>query len=140
MRVPSQSRRSPVRRGLAEAYSAVLIVAVTLALSSFVFSEVRFPVSDRPVYSFNSYAVLGSPSMLHVQVNSSSPSALSELRVDDASSLSGILALEGSLYSSVKTLCATGATTFFSVNTTRGSLTVKDNGVTWIRRNRGGFV
>jgi hypothetical protein len=110
----------------------VLIVAITLALSSFVYSEVRAPVRDQPVYAFRSFPVLGSLSILHAQVNSSTPSVLSELRVDDASSSSGILALEGSRYSSLQSLCAPYAATFFSVNTTRGSLTVDDNGATWI--------
>jgi hypothetical protein len=90
LRVPSPSRHRLGGGGLAETYSAVLIVAITLALSSFVYSEVRVPVRDRPIYSLRSFTVLGSPSMLHVQVNSSSPSVLTELRVDGASSSSGI--------------------------------------------------
>ena len=132
MRVPSLSRPRRRRGGLAEVYSAVLIVAVTLAISSVVYSQLHFPVDSRPVYSFEAYSVVGAPSILHVQVNSSSQSALDELRVDGASSSSGILALMGSSYGTLGSLCGRNATTFFSVNTTQGTILVSSDGASWI--------
>jgi len=128
----SPSRPRPTGRGLAEVYSAVAIVAITVALSSAVYSQAHFSVGTRPVFSFETYSVVGSPSILHLQVNSSSPSELSEVRLDEASSYSGVLALGPSGYSTLESLCAGGVATFFSVNTTAGALSVSSNGEAWI--------
>jgi len=132
LRVPSPCRPRRRSAGLAEVYSAVVIVAITVALASLVYSGVRFSPEARPVYSFESYSVLGDPSVLHLQINSSMPSEISELRLDDASSLSGILALTPSGYVSVGELCGSGVTTFFSVNTTAGSILISGGGQAWI--------
>jgi hypothetical protein len=110
----------------------VVIVAVTIALSSLVYSQMHFPVTAHPVFSFETYSVAGSPSILHVQVNSSSQAELAELRVDEASSSSGILALIGSSYGTLRSLCASNATTFFSVTTTQGTIQVSGDGSSWI--------
>ena len=113
-------------------YSAVAIVAITVALASAVYSQVHFGVVAGPVFSFESYSVMGVPSILHLEINSSSPSAISELRVDGASSLSGILELVPTGYSDVGSLCSPDAATFFSVNTTAGVLQVSSDGESWI--------
>jgi hypothetical protein len=134
--VPSLSRpRLRPRVGLAELYAAILIVAITLVLASLVYSQLRYPVRPQPVYSSTSYSILGSPSILHLRINSSSASSISELRIDSASSSQpGILALQGGAgYSAIPTLCAADTTTFFSVNVTlRGELQVAGNGIPWV--------
>jgi hypothetical protein len=113
-------------------YAAVLIAAITIALSFFVYSQIHYSVTQESVYSFRTYSVFGNPSLLYIEINSSSPSPLSELRVDQASSLSGILALEGSSYGTISSLCGPGTTTFFSVSTTSGLLKVSADGPAWI--------
>jgi hypothetical protein len=56
-----------------------------------------------------------------------------ELDIDEASSSVGILALVGSSYTQVSSLCAEGATTFFSVySAASGELVVKADGGSWV--------
>lgn len=116
-------------------YSAVVVVAVTLALSYAVYAQAKFPVSAQPVYTASSYVIYGSPSMFLLRVNSSAPSSVVELSLDSASSLSGVLELGGSGYGTTDSLCASGETTFFSVYSDAGILSVEDNGMTWIDGN-----
>lgn len=115
-----------------ELYAGLLIVAVTLAVSYFVYSEVRFPVQRQPVFSEDSYAIYGAPSFLRLQVNSSAPSQVEELAVDGAYSADGVLALGGGGYGTGGSLCGDGVTTFFSVNSTAGVLSVNSTGPSWI--------
>jgi hypothetical protein len=110
----------------------VVIVAITVALASLAYSQVHFSVGQRPVYSYSSYSVFGEPSILHLQLNSSAPSQLKELRLDGASSLTGVLVVTSSGYSSLQSLCSATATSFFSVNTTAGVLRVLTDGQAWI--------
>ncbi|MDV3276957.1 MAG: hypothetical protein LYZ69_00645 [Nitrososphaerales archaeon] len=117
---------------MAEVYSALIIVAVTLALSYTVYSQARFPVQAQPVYSSSEYEVYGAPSVLTLEVTSSAPSSVAEFRLDAASSLNGILDLSGSGYSTTDLLCGPGFTTFFSVYSGAGVLEVAANGATWI--------
>jgi hypothetical protein len=109
-----------------------MVVAVTVALSYMVYSEVRVPVAARPIFVASSTERFGSPSVLELAVNSSAPTSVSEFRVDGASSLSGVLALSGSGYTSSDSLCAAGETTFFSVLTGSGLLSVTGPGSTII--------
>lgn len=117
-------------------YSAVIVAAVTLALSCAVYSLADFQVSPSPVYSVSSFSVYGSPSLLHLQVNSTARTAPAELRIDNGSSLSGILELTASGYSETSSICGPGSTTFFSVRTGSGTLSVSGAGTAWIDGRR----
>lgn len=133
MRVLLRCRPRSARTALAEVYAVALIVAMTVALAAFAYSQAHYPVSRQPVYSLSSYSIFGSPSVLHLQVNSSAQVSLSEVRIDSASSETGVLALVGEDYASVDSLCGPGETTFFSVNSTvAGSIRITGNGSTWI--------
>ncbi len=132
MRGASHSRRRLRRRGFAELYAGLTIVAITFALSFLVYSEVHVSVRSQPVYSFESYSVYGTTSFLHLSINASGPTALSQFRVDGASSSSGILELTSSGYQIAETLCSSGATSFFSVDSPSGILTVGSSGPVWI--------
>lgn len=130
-----RSRRSIAPRAVAEVYSALVVVAVTLALSYVAYAQARFPVSAQPTYVASSYVIYGSPSMFLLRVNSSEPSSVVELSLDSASSLSGVLELRDSGYDTTDSLCSQSVTTFFSVYTGAGTLSVEDNGLTWIDGN-----
>lgn len=132
MRAPSPSRPRLVRLAVSEALSAALIVAVTLALSGAAYALADFHVSPVPVFTQNSFSIFGTPSFLHIQVNSSSPASLAEFQLDDASSASGFLALTAAGYSVTGSLCAQGAITFFSVSSGSGTISVSGSGVSWI--------
>ena len=109
-----------------------MLVAMTLALAAFAYSQAHYPVSHEPVYSLSSYSILGSPSVLHLQVNSTARVSLSEVRLDSASSETGVLALVGGEYTTVEALCGLGETTFFSVETAGGTIQVAGGGSSWI--------
>lgn len=132
MRGRSPSKPREGARGVAELYSAVVLVAVTLAVSYLVFSQVRFPVTAQPVFVATMTQRFGSPSLLLLSVNSSGPSSIEEFRLDSSSSLSGVLALEDGGYTTTNSLCGAALTTFFSVRTTEGILSVSDSGTTFI--------
>lgn len=136
MRGLLRCRRSAAAKAVAEVYSALIIVAVTVALSYTVYSQAKFPVEAQPVYASTQYEVYGTPSVLNLEVTSSAPSSVAEFRIDEASSLSGILELSGAGYSTTKSLCGSGVTTFFSVYTKSGVLEVADNGAAWIDGTR----
>lgn len=130
MRVPSPSRRS--RPGVAELYGAVLLVAVTLSLGYAAYENVRLPASREPVFVYGSYTVYGYPSLMFVTVNWSAPATPEFMSIDKASTSGGILAFDGSGYRAVNQLCAPALTTFFSITTGSGTLTVSSDGKVWI--------
>ena len=133
MRVPSRCRPRRFRPAVAEVYAVAMIVAMTVALAAFAYSQAHYPVSRETVYSLSSYSILGSPSILHLQVNSSVRVSLSEVRLDSASSESGVLALVGGGYTTVESLCGPRETTFFSVEVAAGgAIQVEGNGSSWI--------
>ena len=107
-----------------------MLVAVTLALSYLVFSQARFPITAQPVFVVTATQRSGTPSVLRLLVNSSAASSVTEFRLDGSSSLSGVLALEGGAYTTSGSLCGTGMTTFFSVYTGDGVLSVSAGGTT----------
>jgi hypothetical protein len=129
---PSLSKLSSARAAASEVYSAALIVAITLALSGAVYSLSDFHVTPVPVYTTSSFSVYANPSFLHIQVNSSAPSAPAELRIDNASSLAGFLELSTAGYSTTNLICSAGETTFFSVSAGPGTISVSGSGVSWI--------
>jgi hypothetical protein len=132
LRARSPYRRSSARPGAAEVYSAALLVAITIALSGAVYSLADFHVAPVPAYTLSSYSVYGEPSLLHIRVNSSAPTRPAEFRVDNASSVDGVIALDPSGFSVVTGLCAAGVTTFFSVLSGTGKISVSGTGVSWV--------
>lgn len=132
MRLPSPCRSRLGKVAAAEIYSGLLVVSVTLAVSYFVYAEVRFPVTPQPVYTTSAYTVYGSPAFLHLEVNASGPSPVVQFTLDSTPSTSGVLALSGSGYAAGDSLCAAGVTTFFSVNSSSGVLSVGSSGPAWI--------
>jgi flagellin-like protein len=132
LRAPSPYRRSSTRPGASEVYSAALLVAITLALSGAVYSLADFHVTPVPAYALSSYSVYGEPSFLHIRVNSSAPTRPAEFRVDNASSVAGVIALDLRGFSVVESLCAAGLTTFFSVLSGTGIISVSGAGVSWV--------
>lgn len=132
MHAPSPYRPRAARPAASEVVSAALIAAITLALAGAAYSLADFHPSPVPVYTESSYSIYGAPSFLHVEVDSTSPSSPVELRLDGASSLSGILALTANGYAVTGGLCSSGETTFFSVLSGVGEVTVSGSGTTWI--------
>ncbi len=132
MPAPSQSRHRGGGLAVSELYSALVLVVITVAASYLVYSFARFPDTAHPVYTVSSYAIYGSPSFLHLEIRSSSPSSPLELRLDATSSSSGVLELTASGYSSTDQLCAPGATTFFAVQAGPGTLSIAGAGTSWI--------
>jgi hypothetical protein len=132
--LPGRSRSRPKGHHAAasEVYSAAIIVAITLALSGAAYSLADFHASPVPVYTTNSFTAYGTPSFLHILVNSTAPTTPVEFRLDGASSLSGFLTLTAAGYSFTGSLCAPGKTTFFSVSAGPGTLSVSGSGKAWI--------
>ena len=132
MRAPSPSRPRYLRPAVSEVLSATVIVAITLALSGSVYALTNFRLSPAPVFAESSFSEYGTPSFLHIQVNSSSPTSVAEVRLDGASSTSGFLVLTAAGYSATGSLCAQGETTFFSVSSGPGQISVSGSTSTWI--------
>jgi hypothetical protein len=115
-------------RAVAELYSALVMVAVTLALSYVVFAHLHLVLAPQPVFVASMLQRYGSPSVLRLSVNSSGPTSANEFRIDRSSSLDGVLTLSGGGYTTSQSLCGPGATTFFSVDTGNGTLSVSGAG------------
>ncbi|MDG6898124.1 MAG: hypothetical protein JRN24_00155 [Nitrososphaerota archaeon] len=115
-------------RAVAELYSALLVVAITLALSYLIFTHLHFSFTGQPVFVGSMLQEYGTPSLLRLYVNSSEQTNATEFRVDSASSLEGVLAMDGPNYTTSPALCAPGLSTFFSVYTASGMLSISTNG------------
>ena len=123
------------RRGIAQYEATVVLVMVSLSLASVVYSGLKreTQVSPQPVFVNAKTAIGGTPEIERVEVNASSPTSLSSLSLDGASSVTGVLAFDGSRYSTSGSLCAAGVTTFFSVLAAQqGTLQVSTNGNSWV--------
>ena len=122
------------RRAVVEVYSSLVIIAMVVSLSYLVYSQAPRPTgSGQLVFVNNVRHILVTPRLDLVAINSSAPDTVVELEIDEASSSAGILALVGSSYTPIKSLCAEGATTFFSVYATvLGELVVNADGESWV--------
>ncbi len=107
---------------------------MVVSLSYLVYSQAPRPDSSGHLVFLNDVRhIIGSPSLALVAINSSAPDTVVELDIDEASSSAGILALVGSSYSPFKSLCAEGATTFFSVYApASGELFINADGKSWV--------
>ena len=123
------------RAAIAQYEATMVLVVISLSLASIVYSSIRRESSlgPEPLFVNQETLIGGRPAIERLQVNSSSSTTISSLGIDEASSSAGILALDGSTYSTTKSLCATGMTTFFSVLTSRsGTLDVVTDGKSWV--------
>src|SRR2546422_6552730 len=122
------------RRAVVEVYSSLVIIAMVVSLSYLVYSQAPRPTNSGNLVFLNDVRhIFASPPLVLVAVNASAPDTMVELDIDEASSSAGILALVGSAYTSVKSLCAEDATTFFSVYAAgSGELLLQTDGESWV--------
>lgn len=123
------------RSAIAQYEATVVLVVISLSLGSLVYSAMRRGpgITTQPVFVDSVTELGGTPEMVLVRMNSSTLTTVSSLSVDSASSVGGILKLNGSGYSESTSLCANGATTFFSVFASRGGIVgVATDGRSWV--------
>jgi len=131
------------RAGIAQYEATIVLVVISLSLASVVYEGLRREASldPEPVFANEETPLGGSPVIERVEVNSSSPTTISSMSLDSASSSAGILEFRGSGYSTTSSLCAAGATTFFSVMASQaGLLQVATDGQAWIAGEWGNSV
>jgi hypothetical protein len=128
--------RSPYRRrgraAVSELYSGVVLLAVTLAVASLVYSGIRPDASPEPIFTESSFTIPGNPPIDLVNVSSSSAASPVALAIGGASSQEGVLAATPTGYAATAGLCQAGAVTFFSAKTDGGTLSVSTDGAAWI--------
>jgi hypothetical protein len=131
------------RSAVAQYEATIVLVVISLSLASVVYTGLRreSSVDPEPLFVNEETAIGGSPAIEMLEVNSSSATTITSLSIDSASSTAGILAFDGSAYSTVKSLCAAGLTTFFSVLASQpGTLKVATNGASWVSGTWGAAV
>jgi hypothetical protein len=131
------------RAAIAQYEATIVLVVISLSLASVVYSSLRRESSldPEPLFVNTETLIGGSPAIERLEVNSSSATTVTSLSLDEASSSSGVLAFDGSTYSTTKSLCAAGVTTFFSVLAPQsGTLDVTTNGISWVSGTWGGAV
>jgi hypothetical protein len=123
------------RNAVAQYEATIVLVMISISLASVVYAAMRREsgLAPQPVFVDAVTRLGGSPTINRLVINSSSAITVSSLGLDAASSALGVLAFDGSGYSTVKSLCGQGTTTFFSVLATQaGSLRVTTDGVSWV--------
>ena len=121
-------------RGISGFVATLVLVAISLSLSYVVYEGVsRFSPGRQEIFTNQVIDIGGSPEILEIRVNASSPGAPTALDADSASSQTGLLYFDGTSFGTTKQLCLPNATTFFSVYAeTAGLLQAASNGRTWI--------
>jgi hypothetical protein len=131
------------RSAIAQYEATIVLVVISLSLASVVYSSLRRESSLHPEPLFVNAETLigGSPALQRLVVNSSTATTVTSLGLDEASSAKGVLAFDGSTYSTTESLCAAGVTTFFSVFASRaGTLEVTTDGKSWVSGTWGAAV
>ncbi len=131
------------RPGIAQYEATIVLVVISLSLASVVYEGLRreSTLEPQPLFVNEETPIGGSPVVERVEVNSSSATTLSSFSIDASSSTQGIIAFGGSSYSLVKSLCAPGVTTFFSVMASQsGALDVSTDGESWVSGQWGDSV
>jgi len=131
------------RRGIAQYEATIVLIVISLSLGSVVYSGLKreMSLSPEPVFVNTKTFIGGNPPIARVFVNSSSATSVTSFSVDEASSKDGVLAFDGSSFSTLGSLCAGGATTFFSVLAPQaGTLTVTTDGRAWVAGKFGNAV
>jgi hypothetical protein len=125
---------------VAQFEATIMLIVISLSLASVVYSSLKRESSlqTEPVFVSEETQIGGNPEVERVEVNSSSSATISSLSVDAATSAAGVLAYGASGYSTVRSICGAGETTFFSVLVPEGgTLQVAANGGSWIAGARG---
>lgn len=123
------------RQAIAQYEATVVLVVISLSLASVVYDGLRreSSVEPQPLFANTLTLLGGTPAIERLEVNSSSATTLTSLALDGASSADGVLAFDGSAYSTTASLCEAGETTFFSVLAPQaGTLQVATNGQAWV--------
>jgi hypothetical protein len=123
------------RVGIAQYEATVVLVVISLSLGSVVYSGLKGEarLSAQPVFVSSKTDIGGNPPTARVIINSSTSTSVTSVSVDEASSKDGVLAFDGSSFLTSGSLCAAGATTFFSVLASQaGTLTVTTDGRAWV--------
>jgi len=131
------------RVAIAQYEATIVLVVISLSLGSIVYGGLKGETSLRaePVFANEKTLIGGNPPIARVVVNSSSATALTSFSLDEASSRDGVLAFDGSSFSPSGSLCAAGATTFFSVLAPQGgTLRVTTDGRSWVAGTYGSAV
>ena len=131
------------RSAIAQYEATIVLVVISLSLASVVYAGLKRESSldPEPLFVNGETTIGGSPTIERLEVNSSSATTLSSLSLDSASSTAGVLAYNGTAYSTTKSLCGVGVTTFFSVLASQaGTLAVATNGRSWVSGTWGGPV
>jgi len=124
----------PSRRGVAQYEAAVVLVAISLAMTSILYSAVkRQTLSPEAVFANSTVDLGGNPMLVRLAVNGSQSVTLTSFAADEADSVDGILYIDSVGYHYSPSLCTPSGTTFFSVLATQpGLLSVTSNGRSWI--------
>ncbi len=120
---------------MAQFEATVVLVVVSLSLASVVYSGLKRGAGVEPLPTFvsSNTPLAGSLALEEVRVDSSVATTLTSLTIGSAASASGVLAFNGSGYSTTASLCVPGETTFFSLYASRaGTLRVTTDGMAWI--------
>jgi hypothetical protein len=131
------------RSAIAQYEATIVLVVISLSLASVVYTGLRREsnVSADPIFVNSLTPIGGGLAIDRLAVNSSSSTALSSLSLDSASSTNGILAFDGSGYSTSQSLCSSGETTFFSVLASQaGTMQVSTDGQSWVAGTWGASV
>jgi hypothetical protein len=123
------------RAGIAQYEATVVLVVLSLSLASIVYGGLKREASlgPQPVFVNEETSIGGSPDIERVGVNSSSATTVSSFSLDEANSIDGVIAFDGSAYSTSTSLCLPGEATFFSVDAQQaGTLQVATDGRAWI--------
>ena len=123
------------RPAIAQYEATVVLVVISLSLASVLYDGLRreSTLDPQPLFANTLTLLGGTPAIERLEVNSSSATTLTSLALDEASSADGVLAFNGSAYSTTTSLCEAGETTFFSVLSRQvGTLQVATNGQAWV--------
>ena len=131
------------RAGIAQFEATVILIVVSLSLASVVYGGLKKEtnLSPQAVFANTETSIGGSPPLELVAANASSTTTVTSMSFDQASSTTGVLAFDGSSYSTSVSLCSVGVTTFFSVLSPQsGTLKVTTNGRAWVAGTYGSAV
>ncbi|HVB95506.1 MAG TPA: hypothetical protein VND41_02755 [Nitrososphaerales archaeon] len=131
------------RAAIAQYEATIVLVMISLSLASVVYTSLRreSSLAPEPLFVNEETPIGGSPAIQRLEVNSSSATTISSFSLDEASSSAGVLAFDGSSYSTTKSLCAAGMITFFAVFASQpGTLEVTTDGKSWVSGTWGGTV
>ncbi len=116
---------------------------ISLSLASIIYGGLKREsnLGSESIFVNEETVIGGTPTLERVGANSSFRAALSSLALDSASSAGGVLAFNGSGYSSSSSFCANDTTTFFSVFAPQaGPVQVATEGRAWVSGTWGNSV